>query len=121
MIKSLSSLIKENSEIKKYKYTAQVTVEGDVTSMSESDAGEEIDALLADIPNVTDFKIISMDEVENIEIVENGLNTMDQDDVAAEAFLSIVAFIKEQTKDMAPYYQAMVYTRLGIDQSILED
>ena len=63
-MKNLSSLIKENSETKKYKYTATVTVEGTVTAMSEGDAGELVDKEIDTIENVTDYKIDSIDEVE---------------------------------------------------------
>lgn len=63
-MKNLTSLIKENSETKKYKYTATVVVEGNVTAMSEGDAGELVDKEIDTIANVVDYKIDKIDEVE---------------------------------------------------------
>jgi hypothetical protein len=64
-MKNLTSLIKENSETKKYKYTATVVVEGNVTAMSEGDAGELVDKELDTIANVVNYKIDSIDEIES--------------------------------------------------------
>jgi len=110
-MKNLSSLIKENSETKKYKYTATVTVEGTVTAMSEGDAGELVDKEIDTIENVTDYKIDSIDEVENT-VQENSLGELSQDEIAESIYKQVIDCYEREIVELSDYYKAMVATKL---------
>jgi hypothetical protein len=110
-MKNLSSLIKENSETKKYKYIATVTVEGTVTAMSEGDAGELVDKEIDTIENVTDYKIDSIDEVET-GVQENFLDGPNDEEIAEAAYNKIIRCYEFETSAMSDYYKAMAATKL---------
>lgn len=72
MIKKFNELVKENESTKRYKYTATIQVEGYVSAMSESDAGEMADAEINKVEGLMDYKLITLDEVkDNLEQKEN--------------------------------------------------
>jgi len=110
-MKNLTSLIKENNETKKYKYTATVTVEGNVTAMSEGDAGELVDKEIDTIPNVTNYVIDTIDEVET-GVQENSLGGLSEEDVADSIYKQVVDCYEREIGEVSDYYKAMINGRL---------
>lgn len=109
-MKNLTSLIKENNETKKYKYTATVTVEGNVTAMSEGDAGELVDKEIDTIPNVVNYEISTIEEIEN-EVTENVVGNSDDTDVD-NAYNAMLRIYTDAILDMKPYHEAMLNAKL---------
>ena len=110
-MKNLTSLIKENSETKKYKYTATVVVEGNVTAMSEGDAGELVDKEIDSIPNVVNYEITKIDEVET-GVQENSLGGLSDEDVAESIYKQVVDCYEREIGEVTDYYKAMITTKL---------
>lgn len=69
-MKTLSQIIQENENNKKFKYNASVLVEGHVYANSEGDAGELIDKEMDSIPGFVSGEIINISE----ETSENYIN-----------------------------------------------
>lgn len=69
-MKTLSQIIQENENNKKFKYNASVLVEGHVYANSEGDAGELIDKEMDSIPGFVSGEIINIAE----EASENYIN-----------------------------------------------
>jgi len=109
-MKNLSSLITENEQTKKYKYTATVIVEGEVTAMSEGDAGELADKELDTIEGFVSGQIDDLSVVES-EIKESviGANAQEQAD---SVFEEIIEFITVKTEKFTDYHKAMIYAKL---------
>ena len=112
-MKNLTSLIKENSETKKYKYTATVVVEGNVTAMSEGDAGELVDKEIDTIANVVDYKIDKIDEVE-VGVQENFLEGTSDEEVAESIYKQVVDCYEKEIGTVSDYYKAMINTKLNM-------
>lgn len=69
-MKTLSEIIKENENNKKFKYNASVVIEGHVYANSEGDAGELIDKEMDAIPGFVSGEVINIAE----ETTENYIN-----------------------------------------------
>jgi len=110
-MKNLTSLIKENNETKKYKYTATVLIEGNVIAMSESDAGELVDKEIDTITNMVSYEIGNIEEVQS-GVQENFLEGADDEEIAQSTYNDIITAYEDKTANMKDYYKAMVATRL---------
>jgi hypothetical protein len=70
-MKKFSDLINENENLKKYKFVANLKVEGTVEAFDEGSAGEEvdkeIDQMTQYVTNVTTYEIESIDEMQMLE------------------------------------------------------
>lgn len=110
-MKNLTSLIKENNETKKYKYTATVVVEGNVTAMSEGDAGELADKEIDTIDNVVSYQIDNIEEVEST-VQENTLGGLSDDDVAESIYKQVVDCYEREIGEVTDYYKAMINAKL---------
>lgn len=114
-MKNFSTLITENEQTKKYKFTATVKVEGAVTAMSEGDAGELADKELDTIPGFISGQI------DNIEVVETGVKEdftageVSEDDKVAQDFRDIISLYEDKVSSYdKDYYIAMLNTKLNM-------
>lgn len=68
-MKTLSEIIKENEESKKFSYKLNVVITGTVDATSESNAGETVDQIVDTIVvqdgQVDDYTMVSIDEIKN--------------------------------------------------------
>src|ERR1039457_6827463 len=68
-MKTLSEIIKENEESKKFSYKLNVVISGTVDATSESNAGETVDQVVDTIVvqdgQVDDYTMVSVDEIKN--------------------------------------------------------
>lgn len=60
-MKSFSKLNENN--INTYKYTIQVTMEGNVSAEDEGQAGELVDNMIDEMDGVTNYQMVQLDEV----------------------------------------------------------
>lgn len=113
-MKKFSDLVKESNQISKYKFTANIDIEGVVNAYSDGDAGETIDKLIDEIAgiagNVTNYNINNIEPLMP-EIKENILND-DIDVQVNNAFNEITRLVEDSIALMTDYHKAMLLEKL---------
>jgi hypothetical protein len=112
-MKNLSDLINENENNKMFKYVVDVKIEGTVKAGSEGDAGELVDKEIDAIDGVVDYKIVSIDETEKDDTVEEAiLLENDGDVIVDQIYTELINIYNERTSNLSPYYKALLNSQL---------
>lgn len=112
-MKKLSDLINENENNKMFKYVVDVKIEGTVKAGSEGDAGELVDKEIDAIDGVVDYKIVSIDETEKDDTVEEAILNEDNGDIIVnQIYNELISIYNEHTGNLSPYYKAMLNGKL---------
>ena len=96
-----------------FKYVVDVKIEGTVKAGSEGDAGELVDKEIDAIDGVVDYKIVSIDETEKDDTVEEAILNEDSDGLVNEMYYDIIALYQQNIDKLSkPYHKAMLQTML---------
>lgn len=111
-MKNLSSLITENDQTKKFKFTATVIVDGEVTAANVGDAGELADKQLDKITGFVSGQIDNIASVES-EVKENLSDLSNPVDVAIQAYETVVNTYNNVKDGLTDYQLAELDIRMN--------
>lgn len=107
-MKKFSDKVNENN-INTYKYSINVTIEGNVSAETESDAGELVDQIIDEINGVTNYSMNSLNLIGSSELTENIVNDKSTEDTLID---TLNKYIQTNIKDLNESQQQYVLTNL---------